>query len=123
MSRKIEEFGQLANYMERREGGRKDFFVTLLSSASLIICAIALIIIFFCGGLFVSENKALTALQTNGFTEVKIIDHDWFLIFLRGGDARDNARFKATALNPRNERVTVYVFAGWPFKGATIRTP
>ena len=74
-------------------------------------------------GLLVPESKAVRALETQGFSEVKITDRSWFLIGVRGGDKSDCVRFTATAKNPAGKTVQVYVFSGWPFKGATIRTP
>ena len=43
------------------------------------------------------------------------------MIGFRGGDDGDAARFTAIATNPIGKEVVVEVYAGWPFKGATIR--
>ena len=86
---------------------------------------VAMAVIFFfviVRGSFVNEETAIRALETQGFSEIKVTDHAWFAIGFRGGDKNDAARFTATAKNPAGKQVTVYVFAGWPFKGATVRS-
>ena len=92
-----------------------------------ILTVVALLFFIFMGsgatGLFVSEDKAIKALETQGFSNVKIESRAWFLLYLRGGEKSDSVRFTATARNPIGKEVTVYVFSGWLFKGATIRTP
>lgn len=75
-----------------------------------------------CRGCMVSEDVAVRALETNGFSDIKITDHDYFALVLRGGSTDDAARFTAEATNPVGKRVTVEVYTGWLFKGATIRT-
>ncbi len=72
--------------------------------------------------LFIPESKAVHALETQGFSEIRITEKSWLLIGLRGGDKSDSVRFTAKAKNPVGKEVEVYVFAGY-FKGATIRTP
>lgn len=90
----------------------------------LIVIAILCILLscFFPTGIFVPESKAIKALQTQGFNKIKIVDRDVWFVRFKGGD-RDAVRFTATATNPAGKEVTVYVFSGWLFKGATIRTP
>lgn len=76
-----------------------------------------------CGrGAFVDKSVAERALETQGYSNVKIIDHSWFAVGLRGCDEKDAARFTATATNPAGREVQLYVCTGWLFKGATIRT-
>ncbi|MEX1112571.1 MAG: hypothetical protein WEC84_03850 [Candidatus Andersenbacteria bacterium] len=73
-------------------------------------------------GYAVKEEVAVHALETNGFTNVVIKERAVAFVSLRGGSKQDAARFTAEANNPRGDRVTVYVFSGWLFKGATIRS-
>ncbi|MBX4198269.1 hypothetical protein KW782_02940 [Candidatus Parcubacteria bacterium] len=87
----------------------------------LIVCLV--IFLAIARGIFASPDTARRALETQGFSDIEITDHAWFMISLRGGDKNDAARFKAKATNPAGKRVEVYVFTGWPFKGGTIRTP
>ncbi|MEK7650302.1 MAG: hypothetical protein AAB364_00270 [Patescibacteria group bacterium] len=75
-----------------------------------------------CRGCTVSDQVAIKALETSGFSDIKIVDHSWFAIGVRGGSDSDAARFTAEATNPVGKRVTVEVFTGWLFKGATIRS-
>ncbi len=76
-----------------------------------------------CRGCLVSEDVAIRALETNGFSDIKITDHSWFALGLRGGSTDDAARFTAEATNPIGKRVTVNVFTGWILKNATVRSP
>lgn len=78
---------------------------------------------FGCGrGILAREESAIRALETQGYTEVKIVDHAWFAVGWRGCDEKDAARFTARAKNPVGQEVTVYVCSGL-LKGGTIRTP
>lgn len=91
----------------------------------LMVFAIISLICFFAfpTGMWVSEKKAITALETQGFSNIKITHRAIWFIEFRGGDKSDAVRFTATATNPAGKPVTVYVFSGWIFKGATIRNP
>lgn len=74
-------------------------------------------------GMLVDEDVAIRALETQGFSDVKIVDRQVYFISCKGGGEGDDVRFTCLATNPAGQKVTVYVFAGWPFKGATVRTP
>jgi hypothetical protein len=91
----------------------------------VVVTSILIIVVFVSGmtGILVPESKAVKALETQGFSDVKITSKAWFMVRLRGGDKSDTVRFTANATNPAGKKVTVYVFSGWLFKGATIRTP
>ncbi|OGZ18036.1 MAG: hypothetical protein A2V72_01250 [Candidatus Nealsonbacteria bacterium RBG_13_37_56] len=90
---------------------------------SLIVVAVIAVLFFaFFGGVFVSESRAIKCLETQGYSDIEIINHAWFMIGLRGGDTKDAARFTVMATNPVGRKVKVYVFTGFLFKGATIRT-
>lgn len=73
-------------------------------------------------GLFVDQDIAVRALESHGFTEVVVVDRATCFIALRGGEKSDSVRFTCRAINPAGQPVTMYVFSGWLFKGATIRT-
>lgn len=89
----------------------------------LFLMMLALIILAPAGcGMMVKEDVAIRALETQGFSNVKIIEKDVFFVGCKGGDGNDVVRFTAIATNPAGEEVQVCVFAGWPFKAATIRT-
>ena len=95
---------------------------------SIVIIALFLLIVgsimFFglCRGILVDESVATKALEKQGYTEIEIINHDWFLIGFRGCDKNDAAKITAIAKNPIGQEVEVFVCCGWPFKGATIRS-
>jgi len=89
----------------------------------LLVAIVVLVALASCGrGAFVSNQVAVRALETQGYTDVQVTDHSWFAIGWRGCDDKDAARFTATAKNPAGQKVTLYVCSGL-LKGATIRTP
>jgi len=88
----------------------------------MIIAAILLISFGLFSGTMVNEKVAVNCLEVQGYSDIKVIDHAWFFIPFRGGDRGDSARFHMRAVNPAGKEVDVYVFSGWLFKGATIRT-
>ena len=95
-----------------------DFSASILSVLLFLV-----LIIGSCGrGALVNEDVAVRALDTQGYSDIKITDSAWFAVGLRGCDEKDAARFTATAKNPAGKQVKVYVCTGWIFKGATIRT-
>jgi hypothetical protein len=73
-------------------------------------------------GYLVSTDVAAKALVASGYKNILVIEKSWLLINWRGGGHGDCVRFRAMAENEKGGQVEVYVFAGWPFKGATIRT-
>lgn len=89
-----------------------------------IIVGIAFIIIIgiiLSTGYFIDEKVAVDALHKQGFTDINITDKSWLFVGFIGCGDDDSVKFIATAKNPRNETVEIYVCAGW-FKGATIRS-
>ena len=101
--------------------------ITFHQSVTVVVFVFALVLVLTAAtgwtGLLVPENKAVRALETQGFSEIAITDRSWLFVGMRGGDKSDCVRFTATATNPAGKMVQVYVFSGWLFKGATIRTP
>lgn len=102
--------------VEKKYAKKRQFiyFITLI--------AIILVIIYQFAGFFVPESKAVNELQVQGYSNIQIIDRAWLTIYWRGGAADDVVRFQAKADNPIGKNVEVYVYSGWPFKGATIRS-
>jgi hypothetical protein len=92
----------------------------IISWSTLIIFVSAIFLLIFGQGLLVSKKKAIKALQTNGFTDVKILKRQWTLVKLRGGREGEDVRFVASATNPIGQKVKVYVFAEWPWKGIRV---
>ena len=74
-------------------------------------------------GCMVNEKKAHTALEKAGYSQVEVTDRSNYFVLIRGGGKGDVVRFTCKAKNPAGKDVKdIYVFAGWPFKGTTIRT-
>jgi hypothetical protein len=88
----------------------------------IFIVAAIIFVLFSCSGMLVDNHVAIKALETQGFQNITITDKDWLFVPFKGGDRSDVAKFTATAINPAKDTVTVCVYAGWPFKGGTIRT-
>lgn len=73
-------------------------------------------------GVLVSDQVAYDALSVQGYTEVRITERHWFAPWFFGCDRKDAVGFEVSAVNPRNQRVTLTVCSGFLFKGATIRS-
>lgn len=86
------------------------------------VLGICFLIVSLFQGTFVDESEALRALETQGYSNVKVTDHKWLLVSVRGCGSTDAARFDALVVNPAGKKVNLYVCVGWPFKGSTIRT-
>ena len=91
--------------------------------------ALALVYVLFLGacalwfpGPYVSDEKIMTAVANQGYTDVKILDKDVTFISWRGCGKDDDAAFQVEATNALGKRVPLTACAGWPFKGVTIRS-
>lgn len=100
----------------------EDFISSGTMTIIVLILGVTIILGSLFGGLMVNKEVAIKAAQIQGFTNIKVLDKAWFFIPLRGGDRGDSARFLVEATNPAGATVQFYVFSGWLFKGATIRT-
>mgnify|MGYP001588828673 CR=1 FL=1 len=87
----------------------------------IIFLVAVLIMVSVFSGLFVNQSVAVKALENQGFSNIRVIDKQWFLVGLRGC-GKDAAKFIAHAANPIGREVEVFVCVGWPFKGATVRS-
>lgn len=90
-----------------------------------VLIAVVVAAILFLGlfrGAFADSRVAMRALETQGYSNVQITNHQWFLVGFRGCDEKDAAKFSATAMNPVGRQVELFVCTGWIFKGATVRT-
>lgn len=97
-------------------------FIGFTICLGIVVAGILILFIIFGRGLAVKEQTAIKAMNDQGFKNVQVIDHSWFFIGWRGGSDDDVARFTVKATNPAGEEVTMHVFSGWPFKGATVRS-
>jgi hypothetical protein len=89
-----------------------------LFGSILVLLTITLV---FTRGCVAPEEPAKKVLETQGFSEIEIIDHDWFMVAVRGCGGHDSAKFEATAVNPAGNEVEVAVCATWPFGGYVVR--
>ena len=96
--------------------------VTLIELMVVVSIVVLLAALLVPTGMFVDEDVAVRALEAQGFTKVEVVDKAYYFIGMRGGDQSDSVRFECEAINPAGKRVTMHVFSGWLFKGATIRT-
>ncbi len=94
-----------------------------VGSVLFLVCVLGLCCLGAFRGALVDQKVAVEALETNGFSDITVQEHAYLFIGVRGGDRNDAARFTCKAKNPAGKEVTVHVFSGWPFKGATIRHP
>lgn len=88
---------------------------------NLAIVLLILIGVQFRGSL-VDKDVAIRALEKQGYSNIEIINHQYFAVGWKGCDSKDAAKFTARVTNPAGKRVEVFVCTGWLFKGATIRT-
>jgi hypothetical protein len=86
----------------------------------LVVLVFLTVVIF--RGAWVDKSEAVRALETQGYSNIQISDHNWFFVGFRGCENSDAAQFYANATNPAGKQVRLFVCVGWPFKGATIRT-
>ena len=86
-----------------------------------IIFLVVILIIGASRGIFANKDVALRTLNAQGYSDIQIMDHAWFVVGLRGCDGSDAARFTAKATNPAGKSAEVYVCTGVIFKGGTVR--
>lgn len=86
------------------------------------VVSLAFFILFFFSGFFPREGEAIRCAETLGFTNIRITDRDNFWTVFRGGGPGDVVRFRVHATNPAGKEVDTFIFVGWPFMGATLRT-
>jgi hypothetical protein len=95
----------------------------MMTKEMLVFIIVIIISLGSCSrGVMVDDSTAVKALETSGFSEVKITKKNVFFVLLRGGPESDAVRFTCRAKNPAGKIVEVYVFSGWPFKRSTVRT-
>jgi len=75
-----------------------------------------------CRGALVDKDVAIRALEKQGYSNIEIINHQYFWVGWKGCDSKDAAKFTAHVTNPAGKQVEVFVCTGWILKGATIRT-
>jgi hypothetical protein len=90
---------------------------------AIVVTLVILLALGSCSrGAFVDESKAISALSTQGYSDIHITKKNWFAPGLFGCSEKDAVKFDAIATNPVGRRVEVSVCTGFLFKGSTIRT-
>ena len=78
---------------------------------------------FIFAGYYIDESEAVKALESQGYSNITVVEKQWLASGIRGCAAEDAAKFKVVATNPAGQRVdNVYVCIGYLQKGATIRS-
>lgn len=62
-----------------------------------------------CPGQFVENDRAVKALETQGYSDVKITDKSVYFVSWKGCSSSDSAKFDAIATNPVGKKVGLYV--------------
>lgn len=106
----------LRSYRKREDWGYSIFL------GLMVIGAIAIIAGLMVTGSCVDSAGAVKAAEVQGFTNVELSGHDWFMVSLRGCSRSDAAKFRMQATNVQGQRVDIYVCSGWLFKGHTVRS-
>ena len=86
------------------------------------IIVLLFVALIACRGSCVDDSIAYRSMDKQGYTDVKVTNHSFFMVGLRGCSYHDAAKFNVKAKNPAGKVVNVYVCTGFIFKGATIRT-
>lgn len=95
---------------------RNNAIVALLFVGFIIICGV---LAYGCAQL-PNPNTGTRYLSALGFEHIRYVSRAPFAE-IHGCSDKDVVVFKYTALNPRNQPVTVEVCQGWPFGGAHLR--
>ncbi|MDP3947330.1 MAG: hypothetical protein Q8Q41_01410 [bacterium] len=88
----------------------------------LVVFTLAFLVETFSGAL-VSQEVAIRAAEVQGFSDIRVTDHSYAWVGVRGCDGADTARFTVRGKNAAGKEVEFYVCSGFFFKGGTIRTP
>lgn len=87
------------------------------------LCALFILVItLLLAGSGPDPQRAVRALETQGYRNVRITYYRWFMVSSRGCNNTHAARFDAEATNPVGRRVTLFVCVGAAGHGSTIHT-
>jgi len=89
---------------------------------TIVVLVLAILSFSFIRGVFTNENEAIRALEIQGYSNITILDKDFFFVGVRGCSSHDAAKYTAKVTNPLNKEVEVFVCVGFPFKGSTVRS-
>lgn len=88
-----------------------------------VIVVILASVFYGARGACVVKGDAVKAVENMGFTDVEVLDKSIWFVGFRGCDKADAALVEVQAKNSAGKVVNVDVCMGWPFKGATVRSP
>jgi hypothetical protein len=73
-------------------------------------------------GYLIDNDNTVSAVQKQGYRNVKIEDKSVWFNSWRGCGQEDRATYEISATNALGQPVRLIACVGWPFKGVTIRT-
>lgn len=74
-----------------------------------------------CAGSLASEDKAVSLLETQGFSDVHRLERNNVFAPLHGCSKDDTTHYVFAATNAAGRKVHVQVCQGWPLRGPHIR--
>ena len=95
---------------------------TLLQVLQVVVVLLVLPLTLFRGSC-VSEDVAIKAATTSGYTNPKVLDRHYFFVGWQGCSGSDAAGFDVEAINPQGQKVQLLVCSGFFVKAATVRIP
>jgi len=102
--------------MQNRRG------VTLIEVMIVMAILGILFAVFGKGVLMLSQtDSVIAAAEKQGYEDIVVKDKAIMFVSLRGCGGDDGLMIKASAMNPRNQRVDIILCAGF-YKGVTVRT-
>lgn len=90
--------------------------------ALLAMGVLLVVIVLAIGQCALGPEKAVQALQTMGFRDIKVTDSHPYAAEWNGCGKGDAVAHEATATNANGQRVSVVVCCGMVTKGCTVRT-
>ena len=87
------------------------FYICVVLLCIVLFWVLVLIVVTSLQGFWVDKDSLIRDLEKNGYSEIKILRHRWFLIALRGGGKDYVAKFTIYAKNPQGKRDEFIVFA------------
>lgn len=100
--------------------GEEPSFMRVLVLVSFLVIALPLILF---RGSCVSDEVALRAAATSGYTNPKVVERRVFFVGWQGCSESDAVGFVVKATNVQGQEVTLLVCSGYFVKAATVRIP
>jgi len=107
------------NHGKKKEAQTMDGFGRVMLN---LIWIVILVLLTVRGSCTRNEDAVYTA-EVEGYSEVIVLDRDWFMVGFRGCDVEDAAKFEIKAVNVKGVKVEIIVCMGYPFKAGTVRVP